>query len=139
MLGEHAIDWVVLAGYLHLVAIPRGFEGRVVNIHPALLPDFGGPGMFGDRVHEAVLKAGATESGCTVHLCDERYDTGSIVLQERCPVVPGDDVASLARRVFDLECKAYPRALQLLFARGVSIDEPAYAASRHNKPISDDA
>lgn len=136
LLDEHAIDWVVLAGYLHLVAIPPGFEGRVVNIHPALLPDFGGPGMFGDRVHAAVLRSGATESGCTIHLCDERYDRGSIVLAERCPVLPDDDVASLGARVFALERRAYPRALQLLVTRGVSTEEPC---QKDDEPISDDA
>lgn len=120
LLEAHAIDWVVLAGYLHLVAIPAGYDGRVVNIHPALLPAFGGPGMFGDRVHAAVLASGAAESGCTVHLCDERYDRGPIVLQARCPVLADDDVVSLAGRVFALECETYPRALQLLLAPGVS-------------------
>jgi len=136
LLDEHAIDWVVLAGYLHLVAIPPGYEGRVVNIHPALLPDFGGPGMFGDRVHSAVLAAGRTESGCSVHLCDERYDRGSIVLQDRCPVLPEDDVESLAARVFALEQRAYPRALQLLLTRGVSTGE---SCCGRDKPLSDDA
>lgn len=120
LLAAHAIDWVVLAGYLHLVPIPPGYDGRIVNIHPALLPAFGGPGMFGDRVHAAVLASGAAESGCTVHLCDEHYDRGPIVLQARCPVLAGDDVASLAARVFALECETYPRALQLLIDRGVS-------------------
>lgn len=120
LLADFAIDWVVLAGYLHLVPIPAGYEGRIVNIHPSLLPAFGGPGMFGDRVHAAVLASGATESGCTVHLCDEHYDRGPIVLQARCPVEADDDVASLAGRVFALECETYPRALQLLISPGVS-------------------
>ena len=109
-------DWVVLAGYLKLVHVPERLAGKVVNIHPALLPDFGGPGMFGRRVHQAVLDAGRTESGCTVHLCDEKFDTGPIVLQERCPVLPGDDADALAARVFACECAAYPKALQLLIA-----------------------
>ncbi len=107
-------DWIVLAGYLKLIHIPPRLRGRVVNIHPALLPDFGGPGMFGDRVHRAVLDAGCAESGCTVHLCDDRFDTGPIVLQRRCPVLPGDSVQTLADRVFKEECLAYPAALQQL-------------------------
>lgn len=110
------IDWVVLAGYLRLVRIPEEYRGRVVNIHPALLPAFGGAGMYGERVHRAVLASGATESGCTVHLCDEQFDRGPIVLQMRCPVLPGDDAASLAARVFELECRAYPEALRRLLA-----------------------
>lgn len=108
--------WIVLAGYLQLVAIPPGFEGRVVNIHPALLPKFGGPGMHGHHVHEAVLAAGETESGCTVHLCDDRFDTGPIVLQRRCPVEPGDTPDTLAARVFAEECVALPAALKQLIA-----------------------
>ncbi len=106
--------WIVLAGYLRKVRIPAGFEGRVVNIHPALLPKFGGPGMHGTHVHEAVIKAGEPISGCTVHLCDEGYDTGPIVLQRSCPVLPGDTPDTLAARVFEQECLAYPEALGLL-------------------------
>jgi|CXWL01.1.fsa_nt_gi phosphoribosylglycinamide formyltransferase-1 len=108
-------EWIVLCGYLRMVAIPRGFEGRVVNIHPALLPRFGGPGMFGPSVHEAVLRAKSRESGCTVHLCDGEYDHGRIILQERVPVLENDSAERLGARVFDAECKAYPRALQRLF------------------------
>ncbi|MFN0132847.1 MAG: phosphoribosylglycinamide formyltransferase [Phycisphaerales bacterium] len=114
LLLAHDIDLVVLAGYLQLVSVPRAFRGRVVNMHPALLPDFGGPGMFGRRVHEAVLAAGKRETGCTVHLCGDEYDTGPIVLQKTCPVLPGDTPDTLAARVFDLECQAYPEALGLL-------------------------
>lgn len=114
VLRKHGAEWVVLAGYLKKLAIPSGFEGRVVNIHPALLPRFGGTGMFGRRVHEAVLAAGAKESGCTVHLCDDLYDHGPIVLQEKVQVVAGDTPESLAARVFEAECRAYPRALAML-------------------------
>lgn len=116
LLRAHGVEWVVLAGYLKLIDIPPGFEGRVVNIHPALLPKHGGPGMYGHRVHEAVLKAGDRESGCTVHLCDARYDTGPIVLQKRVPVLAGDTADDLAKRVFEAECEAYPEALGMLFA-----------------------
>lgn len=116
LLARHRIDLVVLAGYLKLIRIPPGFEGRIVNIHPSLLPDFGGPGMYGDRVHEAVLRAGATTSGCTVHLIDDEYDRGRILLQKSCPVLPGDTAHALADRVFALECQAYPEALAGLIA-----------------------
>lgn len=116
MLDTARVDWVVLAGYLRLLRIPPRFKGRVVNIHPALLPRFGGAGMFGERVHRAVIESGTKESGCTVHLCDDGYDTGPIVLQRRCPVLPGDTPATLAQRVFELEKRAYPEALRRLFA-----------------------
>ena len=119
LLAEHRIDWVVLAGYLRRLPIPPAYQGRVVNIHPALLPAHGGPGMYGDRVHAAVLAAGETESGCTVHLCDAQYDTGPIILQKRCPVLEGDTPHTLAARVFELETQAYPEALKLLLARDV--------------------
>ena len=117
-------DWVVLAGYLQRVEITPSLAGRVVNIHPALLPGdgtggrFGGPGMFGRRVHRAVLEAGERESGCTVHLCDDAYDAGPVVLKKACPVEPGDTPETLAHRVFELELEAYPEALQLLIDRG---------------------
>lgn len=122
---DHALDWVALAGYLQLLPIPDRLRGRVVNIHPALLPDFGGPGMHGPRVHEAVLASGAAESGCTVHLCDDRYDTGPVILQKRCPVLPDDTPESLVERVFALERNAYPEALvQLLAGRAPGAPAP---------------
>ncbi len=114
------LDWVVLAGYLRLVPVPPALRERIINIHPALLPGdgtsgrFGGPGLYGLRVHRAVLEAGERESGCTVHYCDDRYDSGSIILQARCPVLPTDTPEDLAARVFELELEALPRALQLL-------------------------
>jgi formyltetrahydrofolate-dependent phosphoribosylglycinamide formyltransferase len=118
VLRGDAIDWVVLAGYLKLVHIPPAYEGRVVNIHPALLPKHGGAGMHGDHVHEAVLASGDKESGCTVHLCDAAFDRGPIILQKRCPVMPGDTVRTLADRVFALECETYPEALETLLGGG---------------------
>lgn len=117
VLRENSIDWLVLAGYLRYVHIPAPYRGRVVNIHPALLPRHGGAGMHGRRVHESVLAAGDRESGCTVHLADGDYDAGPIILQRRCPVLPGDSPDTLAARVFSQECEAYPSALQLLFAK----------------------
>jgi phosphoribosylglycinamide formyltransferase 1 len=122
LLSSHGVTLVALAGYLKLVDVPEPFAGRVVNIHPALLPKFGGPGMYGERVHAAVLAAGERESGCTVHLCDGGFDTGPIVLQRSCPVLTGDTPQTLAARVFEQECIAYPKALQLLIERGVPLD-----------------
>ncbi len=105
---------IALAGYLSLYEPPAGFTGPVVNIHPALLPRHGGQGYYGDRVHQAVLAAGDAESGCTVHLVDDRYDSGRILAQRRVPVLPHDDVGSLAARVFAAECELYPEVLAQL-------------------------
>jgi phosphoribosylglycinamide formyltransferase 1 len=100
--------------------IPAALEGRVLNIHPALLPRFGGPGMYGHHVHEAVLAAarseGLTQSGCTVHLCNNEYDKGQILLQRTCPILQGDTPDSLAARVFEQELVAYPQAIRDLIA-----------------------
>ncbi len=114
ILREHRIDWAVLAGYLKLVSIPPSYSGRVVNIHPALLPKHGGPGLYGHHVHESVLRSGDRISGCTIHLCDSEYDTGPIILQREVPVLPSDTPDSLAARVFEAECAAYPQALKKL-------------------------
>ena len=107
---------VCLCGFLRLLHIPSAWSGRVMNIHPGLLPEFGGKGMYGDRVHRAVLDAGVAESGCTVHFSDNIYDHGPIILRRRVPVEPGDDVDSLAARVFRAECEAYPEAIALYAA-----------------------
>lgn len=122
ILTEHQAKLVVLAGYLKLVRIPAGFEHRVVNIHPALLPAFGGPGMHGTHVHEAVIAAGCKVSGCTAHLCDERYDTGPIIVQRTCPVMEDDRPETLAARVFEQECQALPTAVELLLAGRVRVE-----------------
>jgi len=112
-LRSHRIDLLVLAGYLKLVPaeVIAAFRGRILNIHPALLPAFGGPGMYGKRVHEAVLAAGVPESGCTVHLVDEEYDRGEILAQARVPVLPGDTAETLAARVLAEEHKLLPRVV----------------------------
>jgi phosphoribosylglycinamide formyltransferase-1 len=112
-LSEVDADLVILAGYLKLLPLVPEFTGRVLNIHPALLPRFGGKGMHGDRVHAAVLAAKETESGCTVHLCNERYDEGRILLQARVPVLANDTPATLAARVFAAECEAYPAGIAM--------------------------
>lgn len=114
------VDLVCLAGFLSLLRIPRDFEGRVINIHPALLPRYGGKGMYGHHVHEAVLAAGEKESGCTVHVCDNEYDRGEILIQRRCPVLAGDTPDTLAARVFEQECVAYPEAIRLFKDRNLT-------------------
>ncbi|MCE9555852.1 MAG: phosphoribosylglycinamide formyltransferase [Planctomycetes bacterium] len=106
------VDLVTLAGYLKLLAIPPDFEGRVMNIHPALIPNFCGQGYYGLKVHAAVLAAGAKESGCTVHFVDNQYDHGPIILQRTVPVKPDDTPETLAHRVFEAECEAYPEAVR---------------------------
>jgi len=103
---------ISLAGYLCFYIPPADFTGPVINIHPALLPRYGGQGYYGDKVHAAVLAAEDTESGCTVHHVSDEYDAGGIIAQEKVPVLPGDDVPALARRVFAAECRLYPRVLQ---------------------------
>lgn len=114
ILAEYSPDLVCLAGFLHMYKFPEKYNRRVVNIHPALLPKFGGKGMYGDRVHKAVLAAGEKESGCTVHFCDMQYDHGETILQKKVPVYPNDTVQSLAARVFEVEMYAYPEALKIL-------------------------
>ena len=111
---EHKVDWIVLAGYLKFVHIPPRLEGRGVNIHPSLLPRHGGAGMYGHHVHDAVLRAGDRRSGCTVHMVSDAFDRGSIVLQRTCAVLPTDTAETLAARVFEQECLAYPEALRIL-------------------------
>lgn len=111
LLSHHRIDLVALAGYLKHLPVPKAFAGRILNIHPALLPRHGGPGMFGHRVHQAVLDAGDSESGCTVHEVTDIYDAGPIIAQARCPVLQDDTPSSLARRVFELEKELYPRVI----------------------------
>ena len=113
---EHGAETVVLAGFLRLLQIPEDYQGRVLNIHPSLLPAFGGKGFYGSRVHAAVLARGCQVSGCTVHRVDEVFDNGPILLQRWCPVEPGDTPDSLAARVFELELEAYPEAIRRFLA-----------------------
>jgi len=119
LLQRHRIEVICLAGYLRLLPpeVLQAFPDRVINIHPALLPKFGGKGMYGRHVHEAVLAAGEVESGCTVHLVSDRYDEGAIILQLRCPVEPGDTPETLAARVLELEHRAFPQALAMILER----------------------
>lgn len=108
-----APDLVVLAGFLRHWSFPAALENRILNIHPSLLPAFGGRGFYGDRVHRAVLESGERFSGCTVHFASQIYDEGPIILQHVVPVAPQDTVDSLARRVFEQECRAYPEAIRM--------------------------
>jgi formyltetrahydrofolate-dependent phosphoribosylglycinamide formyltransferase len=114
-------DLVVLAGYLKLVppAVVARFRWRMINIHPALLPAFGGPGMYGPRVHEAVLASGAAESGATVHYVDEQYDRGPIIAQARVAVRPDDTPATLAARVLEVEHRLLLQVVLELARRGI--------------------
>ncbi|MFW5682693.1 MAG: phosphoribosylglycinamide formyltransferase [Phycisphaeraceae bacterium] len=122
LIREAKADLVCLAGFLSLLPIPDDFAGRVLNIHPALLPSFGGKGMYGPKVHAAVLDHGCKVSGCTVHLADNAYDTGPIVVQRCCTVAEDDTPDTLAARVFAEECEAYPEAIRLIAENRVRID-----------------
>ncbi len=115
-LRERKIDYIVLAGYLQLLPdeVVKAYAGRITNVHPALLPKYGGKGMWGHHVHEAVLASGDKVSGCTVHLVDEIYDHGKILQQTSVPVLPDDTPDSLAARVLVEEHRLYPRVLQKL-------------------------
>ncbi len=122
IIADSGAELVVLAGFMSLLSIPNDWVGKVINIHPALLPSFGGKGMYGHHVHEAVIKAGCKVSGCTVHFCDPTYDTGAIIVQRCCPVLEGDTADTLAQRVFAQECIAYPQAISLIGAGRVQLD-----------------
>ncbi|MDR3671211.1 MAG: formyltransferase family protein [Holophaga sp.] len=104
-------ECIALCGWLKKLEVPPRWAGRILNIHPGLLPGFGGPGMWGMHVHRAVLAAGAAESGCTVHLVDDLYDHGRILAQARVPVLPGDSPEALQKRVYEQEMRIYPLAL----------------------------
>jgi phosphoribosylglycinamide formyltransferase-1 len=125
-LGEHRVELLVLAGYLKLVppGVIQRYRGRILNVHPALLPAFGGKGMYGHRVHEAVLASGARESGATVHLVDEVYDRGPILAQARVPVLPGDDPDRLAARVLEAEHRLLPAVVLAAAAAGRPVPLP---------------
>ena len=123
------VDLVVMAGFLSMWQVPPEFAGRVINIHPALLPEFGGRGMYGAKVHEAALRSGRKESGCTVHFCDNQYDHGPIIVQRKVPVLASDTPETLAARVFEQECEALPEAIQRI-AEGRSMEEQNQETAR---------
>ncbi len=119
---EQGVELVVMGGYLEHLLIPPDYSGRVLNIHPSLIPAFSGKGFYGARVHQAALDYGVKVSGCTVHFVDNEYDHGPIVAQRACPVLEGDTVHSLQGRVFQLECQLYPAVIAAV-ARGQVICE----------------
>jgi phosphoribosylglycinamide formyltransferase 1 len=126
LLASHGVDLVVLAGYLKLVpaAVVARYRDRIINIHPALLPTFGGAGMYGLRVHRAVLASGVRETGATVHLVDEVYDQGRVLAQSRVPVLPGDTPESLAARVLEAEHRLLPAVVLAAAAAGRPVPLP---------------
>ena len=120
--SDSGVDLICLAGWLCLLEIPPQFAGRIINIHPALLPSFGGKGMYGHKVHQAVLDHGCKVSGCTVHFVDGGYDSGPIILQRTCSVLEEDTAETLAHRVFEAEKIAYPEAIRLFQQGRLHID-----------------
>ncbi|MCF8247927.1 MAG: phosphoribosylglycinamide formyltransferase [Saprospiraceae bacterium] len=116
--NKFSIGFVVLAGFLWLVPtyLVRAFEKRMVNIHPALLPKYGGKGMYGMRVHEAVKKAGDTETGITIHFVNEQYDDGDIIFQAKCPVNPEDSPEDIAKKIHQMEHRHFPKVIEKLLA-----------------------
>jgi phosphoribosylglycinamide formyltransferase 1 len=123
LLREVEADLVVLAGYLCLLRVPPDFENRVMNIHPALIPSFCGKGLYGMKVHEAVLARGSKLSGCTVHFADNLYDHGPIIVQKTVPVLEDDTPQTLASRVFQAECQAFPEAIRLFAEARLVVSE----------------
>ena len=121
ILDEAKVDLVVQCGWLCYWKLPSRYENIVMNIHPALLPAFGGKGMWGHHVHEAVLAAGCKISGCTVHFVTNEYDAGPIIVQRTCAVLEDDDADSLAARVFQEECRAYPGAIRLFGENRITV------------------
>lgn len=117
-LKENKIDLIVLAGFLWKIPseIIEAYPHAIINIHPALLPKYGGKGMYGDKVHQAVVAAGETESGITIHYIDEQYDCGSTIFQAKCPVLPSDDYHQVAEKVHALEYRYYPEVIHNLLA-----------------------
>ncbi len=114
LLKKEKIDFIVLAGFLWMVPVNLilAYPGRIINIHPALLPKYGGKGMYGARVHEAVIQSGDKESGISIHYVNEKYDEGSIIFQAKCEVLQDDTPDSLAHRVHQLEYKHYPEVIE---------------------------
>jgi len=123
LLEKYGIDLICLAGYLKMLPgdVVRAYGGRIINIHPALLPEFGGPGMYGRFVHEAVLAAGKSESGASVHFVNERYDEGPVIAQMRVPVRPDDTPETLAARVLEVEHRLYPKVVAALASKRVRL------------------
>jgi phosphoribosylglycinamide formyltransferase-1 len=124
-LDMYGVNFIALAGYMKMVspAVIAKYRNRIINIHPALLPEFGGKGMYGERVHAAVIASGAKESGATVHMVDEVYDRGAIILQKRVAVSPDDTAESLAKKVLEIEHEIYPEAIRMFADGNILIKE----------------
>jgi phosphoribosylglycinamide formyltransferase-1 len=139
LLHQHRVDLLVLAGYIKLVpsAVIAALRGRIINIHPALLPDFGGKGMYGRRVHEAVLASGVRVSGATVHLVDERYDEGAVLAQSRVPVLPQDTPDALAQRVLEVEHRLLPAVVLAAARAGRPVPVGESGVTRHESRAGD--
>ena len=137
LLESHDVDLVVLAGYLALVppSVVARFAGRMINVHPALLPDHGGQGMYGDRVHRAVIAAGESWSGPSVHYVDEVFDHGALIAQWPVPVLADDDARTLATRVLRAEHALYPRVVQVVASRRVRLDDDGRAVGALPLPL----
>ena len=121
-LDKYPIDLITLAGFVHFYKIPEKYKGKVMNIHPGLIPAFCGHNYYGSKVHEAVINYGAKVSGGTVHFADNVYDNGPIIIQRAVPVLEDDTPESLAVRVFKEECEAYPEAIRLFAAGRLKIE-----------------
>ena len=136
LLQEHHIDIVALAGYLRFIPrdVTERFAGRMLNVHPALLPAFGGAGMYGRRVHEAVLKSGANTSGATVHFVNDEYDRGAIIAQRSVPVLEGDTPETLAARVLAAEHALYAPVIASVAAGEISLDADGRVVHLHAQP-----
>ena len=118
-LKENKIDFIILAGFLWKIpdTLIKAYPGKIINIHPALLPNYGGKGMYGNYVHEAVIAAGEKESGITIHYVDGHYDNGDVIFQARCAVLENDTAASLADRIHQLEHEHYPKVIEKILAK----------------------
>ena len=116
ILQEKKIDFIILAGFLWLIPVPllKAFEGKIINIHPALLPKYGGKGMYGKRVHQSVIESGDTESGITIHHVNQHYDEGNIIFQARCRVDRDDTPELLAKKIHNLEYEHFPKVVENL-------------------------
>lgn len=135
-LSGHGCDWILLAGYMKLVGpvTLQRFEGRILNIHPALLPEFGGPGMYGAKVHEAVIAAGRKVTGVTIHLVDEEYDRGPIIARREVPVLESDTPGTLAQRVLEQEHEFLVTTLREIAEGQYPLKSPRHRDRRYDRP-----